>query len=157
MPRNPDAEAYRFLYEQARRSLDSQEARLDELRTRTGVLIAVGSVVAAFLAPQAASDGLGLAGVVGIAAFLVASGIWFVVLWPYHRWTFENDVGDLFADFVETDPPLTLDDIHRELAIHHDTHIRTNEAWLNSLYLVFQGGIVALIAEVALFMADLPR
>lgn len=50
------AELERLAYEAALRGLDKQERLLEELRTRTGVLLAASSLAASFLGQQAFKD-----------------------------------------------------------------------------------------------------
>lgn len=105
---NPDAAAYRFLYERAVESLRRQEAAVDELRARTGTLLAAAALVASLLGDAALADGLGTSGIVGLACFAVASCLSIGVLLPVSGWIFEPGLGDLFTDFVERDPPLSM-------------------------------------------------
>jgi hypothetical protein len=154
--RNPDPAAYAFLYDQARESLRRQVAALDELRSRTGTLLGAASLVAAFLGSAASKDGLGFSGGLGVVAFVVLSALSIVMLIPFHGWVFENAIGDLFANFVESDPPLPMVDIHRELSIHAAKHVTQNLSYLENLYLGFQVAAIALILEVVLLLLDIP-
>jgi lipid-binding SYLF domain-containing protein len=62
-------------YELALRAIDQQERRLNELRSRTGTLIAAASVAASFLgAPAARSSDLDLAGGLAVLGYLVSVG-----------------------------------------------------------------------------------
>jgi hypothetical protein len=63
----------RLAFEAALRGLEKQERLLEELRARTGVLLAASSLAASFLGQQAFQDpeSAGLA-VVALAAFVVS-------------------------------------------------------------------------------------
>ncbi len=74
---------YRLAYEEALRSIDHQEATLDELRSRAGLLLAALSVVTSFLGGYAfASGGFRPAAVVATLAFGLAGLTLVGLLWP---------------------------------------------------------------------------
>jgi hypothetical protein len=155
-PRNPDPETYRFVYEEARGWLERQEKALDELRTRTGVLIAAGAVVVSFLGEAAGKDGYGPSAIVGIVAFVIASGLWIAVLVPVPGWTFGNDVKSLFKDYIEADDPASMVETYRDLALHHAGHIDANAKRLDVLYWAFRIGAALLVVQVVSLLLDVP-
>jgi uncharacterized membrane protein YfcA len=69
----PDPVYERLAYEAAQRALDKQERLIDELRSRTGLLLAAASLAASFLGREAFAgdpkDGLAI---IALVAFLVA-------------------------------------------------------------------------------------
>jgi hypothetical protein len=76
-------------YELALRAIDQQERRLNELRARTGTLIAGASVAASFLGGQAArTSDLDLAGGLAVVGYLVCVASALYVLLP-HRLVLE--------------------------------------------------------------------
>jgi hypothetical protein len=83
------AELAALSFELSRERLDKQERVLDELRSRTGVLLAASSLAASFLGSEAFGEsGWGLLGVVAIAAFLVTMAASVFVLLPRDRLIF---------------------------------------------------------------------
>jgi hypothetical protein len=154
--KNSDPGTYALVFDQSREDLKRQEAALDELRSRTGTLIGASALVASFLGVAAAGDGLGLAGILGVIAFVASAGLAIAILMPIHAWIFTNDITALLKDYVEADPPATLVEMHRDLAIHASGHIRNNERWLRILYRLFRGATILLVIEVLLLLLDLP-
>ena len=76
-------------YDLALRAIEQQERRLNELRSRTGTLIAAASVAASFLGSQAAKvDRLDAAGGLAIVGYLVCVVAALYVLLP-HRLVLE--------------------------------------------------------------------
>jgi hypothetical protein len=67
----------KLAYEAALRGLDKQEGLLEELRTRTGVLLAASSLAASFLGQQAFQNpnprGLAITALVAFVASIAAS------------------------------------------------------------------------------------
>ena len=153
---NRDPATYALVFDQARDDLRRQEATLDELRSRTCTLIGASALVASFLGVAAAGDGLGLAGILGVIAFVASAGLAIAILMPIHAWIFTNDIPSLLREYVEADPPATLVEMHRDLAIHASGHIRNNERWLKILYRLFRGATILLVLEVLLLLLDLP-
>lgn len=63
---------YELAYEEAKRALDAQESVVNELRTRSGILIANAAVTTSFFGGRALEDGeIAAAGWVAIACFAV--------------------------------------------------------------------------------------
>src|SRR5437899_1308463 len=61
-----------IVYEQAVRAVEQQARQLDELRTRTSVVLAAAGVVTGFLGGAAVKAGLGAFGYFAVASFVVA-------------------------------------------------------------------------------------
>ncbi len=153
---NSDPATYQLVFEQAQGQLGRQESSLDELRSRTGTLIGAGALVASFLGAAAAGDGLGISGFLGVGAFVVSATLAIAILMPIHAWIFSNDVASLLTDYVEADPPATIVEMHRDLAIHASRHIKNNSRWLQILYRLFRASTIFLVVEVLLLLLDLP-
>lgn len=119
------AEFERLAYEAALRSLDKQERLLEELRARTGVLLAASSLAASFLGQQAFRHPRpgGLVAV-AIIAFLVSVGASVVVLTPKRQLVFAEAGTDLFEGLY----PVRNDmrEIYRQLAYSLDGFWKTN-------------------------------
>jgi hypothetical protein len=79
----------RLAYEAALRGLDKQEGYLEELRARTGVLLAASSLAASFLGQQAFQHPhpRGLA-IVALVAFVASIGAGVFILLPKKNLTF---------------------------------------------------------------------
>jgi len=155
MSRNPDPAVYALAFDEAQRSLTRQEESLDELRSRTGTLVAAAAVAVSFLGASAASGGFSLAGQLGILAFIALSTLAVVILLPFHGWVFDNKVGELFTTYIEADDPADIVEMHRDLALHHAKHIADNEILLNRLYWAFRVAAGLLVLQIVLMLVDL--
>jgi hypothetical protein len=136
------------------RSLTQQEAALNELRGRTGTLLAASSLVASFLGGRAvAAAGHGWLTVAGFAAFgasLVASGY---VLWPKPGLIFA--LRGSVLDSTESDDAGGLPETHRRLAAWIEQFIDANATIIDQLFWGYRIATVAVFAEVALWMSKL--
>ena len=155
MSRNPDPAVYALAFDEAQRSLTRQEESLDELRSRTGTLVAAAAVAVSFLGASAASGGFSLAGQLGILAFIALSTLAVVILLPFHGWVYDNKVGELFSTYIEADDPADIVEMHRDLALHHAKHIADNEILLNRLYWAFRVAAGLLVLQIVLMLVDL--
>jgi hypothetical protein len=89
----PDATPahYELAYDEAKRALDAQESVVNELRTRSGILIAAAAITTSFFGGRALADGaVGTAGWLAIAAFGLVGASVLAVLWPRTDWTFNH-------------------------------------------------------------------
>src|SRR4051794_32524508 len=66
----------RLAFDAALRALDKQEALLDELRSRTGALLAASALAASFLGGEAFKDPSPVPAAVALIAFVTSIGAW---------------------------------------------------------------------------------
>jgi hypothetical protein len=95
------------ILEEARRAIDTQVSALDELRARTGILLAAAAVSGSFLgaATARAGDGFGFLGGTAVVTFVFGAASCIVVLWPPgdDAWIFVNSPKRLIKDWVKAD------------------------------------------------------
>jgi hypothetical protein len=140
------------ILEEARRAIDFQASALDELRARTGILLAAAAVSGSFLgaATARADVGFGFLGGVAVIAFVLGIAFCIVVLWPPgdDAWIFVNSPKQLINDWVKVEQngksmPLFLAEC---LEDDYDK----NEKRLLGLYRWFQAAAVSVGAAVIL-------
>lgn len=141
-------------HDYARQLLAQQLARLRELRSRTGALLAASAVASSFLGANAVeSRGFGLLGALGLAAFattLLAS-TW--VLMPRRGLVFGLDGPAIYAALWDyRDDPVEVD---RRLAYWLHRYHGRNEAAIARLHAWFGVAATALLVGVLLWTARL--
>jgi hypothetical protein len=141
----------KLIYDESVRALDIQSKSLDELRSRTGVLIAATSVGSAFLGAEAlkhhhATYSLNLAAFAIFGAVIVTC---LLILWPT-GWQFAYDATDLDSAYIvkREDPTQAC----RSMAEGHTNHRRANGTKLNYRFIAFQLACVGLAANIALWL-----
>lgn len=155
MAENGDAATYALAFDEASYAVRRQEAALDDLRSRTGLLLAAASLVATFLGGTALTGRtVAWPAILAIADFVVVGILALLVLWPWGGWVFAFDPGILMADYIESDPPATLPEMHRDLALHRANHIEGNQGKLDRLYWLYRGATATLVVEVVLWLAE---
>ena len=120
-----------LVYAEATRSLDQQEALLENIQARAGTLLSAASIA-----------------MVAICVTLLA---------PRGRWAFRFEVGLLVKNCLDADPPPPppLAQIHHDLSEQMDGWIRRNEKKLERMLWWFRWAGIALGIEVAFWIADL--
>lgn len=140
-------------YEAAQRALDKQERLLEELRSRTGLLLAAASLAASFLGREAfdADPKRGLA-ILALAAFLVAVGASVYILLPKSdKFIFALIGAGLYEGLYEVKDD--LGEVYRRLAYDLDRFWEANDQELQRLFTAFRLAAVALSAEIVVLIA----
>lgn len=147
---------YRVAYDEAVRALSQQQGMIDSLRTRAGLLLSAAAITTSFLGAQALNDGgpsaatwLALATFVGVSVTALA------VLWPHHRLEFTANPANVIESYIETEEPLSIAEIHRDLSLHMHASYADNLADQKQLAFRFRLAGVLLTVEVILWIIDL--
>lgn len=145
----------KIIYEEAVRGWSLQSNVLDELRTRTGVLLAAAAIAVALLGSADISkhEGFTTLGWFALAAFGISLGLSLFVLYPTSGWIFSHDVHLALDGYVTENR--SLDETREGLAIKADEYRDKNDKKLSCMFLSFQVASLALGASVALWLIDL--
>jgi hypothetical protein len=145
-------------YAESVRALDHQARALDELRSRTGLLLAAASIVASFLGAQAldGSDLDALASL-GLLAFLAVIALSIPILMPRSEWLFAMSAKVLFThpDWVEIERAGGVTAMQRHLAEAMEVNWDANKLKLDLLFRRFTFAAGALGAEVVFWTLKL--
>jgi hypothetical protein len=157
-----ESESYALLFAEARRSLAAQESSVDELRSRCGVMLSATGVMSAFLGAVVMSGLLDPSARVGPSEFVtngiklavglaILASVCFVVPLAPRSWTFRLSAKRLLADYIETDPPASVAEIHRSLAWYFSQAETDNAGKLSVLYWMMTVGGALFIAELVVW------
>jgi hypothetical protein len=150
--RAPDPVYERLAYEAAQRALDKQERLIEELRGRTGLLLAAASLGASFLGREAFSgdpkEGLAI---IALVAFLVAVAASVYVLLPKsEKFVFALVGAGLYEGLYEVKDDLA--EVYRRLAYDLDRFWDDNDVELQKLVLAFRLAALGLTAEIVVLI-----
>jgi hypothetical protein len=137
-------------YGEALRAIESQERMLNELRSRTGILLAGASIVTSLLGATALEAGkLGALGSVALVAFVlvVACCIW-IVLPRRKSWRFSLGATVLVEDWANEPRSGDVAAMTRFVATTLESNYRKNEGLLECLYTWFTAAALLLGVEV---------
>src|SRR5262245_4856780 len=152
----PDTGALAKLsYELSLRTLSQQEAALNELRARTGTLIAAASIVASFLGGTAiAKHGLDAWSVLALASFVGSTALAIWVLLPREHLIFSVHGSTLYEDELRADV-LDIGETHMRLAYWLDGFHAQNAAKVSPLFTCYRWAIGLLLFEVLFWSLQL--
>lgn len=134
-------------YDEAGRALSEQQGIIESLRTRAGLLLSAAAITTSFLGAQALGAGssafawLAITGFVGVAVASLA------ILWP-RRWELTADPRSVINAYIEADEAVSIEAVHRDLAVHRYISFIENEKVLEQLIVFFQVASVLLTVEV---------
>jgi hypothetical protein len=143
----------RLAYEAALRALDKQERLIEELRNRTGLLLAAASLAASFLGREAFAGHpkRGLA-ILALVAFLLAVGASVYVLLPKTgKFVFAMVGAGLYEGLYELKDD--LGEVYRRLTYDLDRFWDDNDVELQKLFRAFRLAAVGLSAEIVILIA----
>lgn len=148
----PEAALYKVAYDEAVRALSEQQAAIESVRARAGLLLSAAAVTTSFLGAQALQGAgsnlfswLALAGFAGVATTLLA------LLWP-RQWEFAADPHEVIGTYVESSEPARIEDLHRELSLHMCSSYLDNREGLQKLVVFFQIANVFFAVELMLWI-----
>ena len=137
----------RLAYETARSSLQQQSTLLDEIRARTGVLLAASSLAASFLGADAFRDPSTLPALVALASFVLSIGCSVYVLLPKRdQFVFSPSGRGLYEGLYEFREDLA--EVYRRLAYDLDRFWEANDERLARLLNAYRVGALALTVEI---------
>jgi hypothetical protein len=138
-------------FEAATRALDKQEAVLEELRSRTGLLLAASSLAVAFLGRPALDDSRDAFAVIALAAFAVSIASSVYVLLPKSTFFFALSGKHVYENLYEyRDDP---DEIRRRLVYDRQRFWDDNDVIMRRLLIAFRVAAAALAVEIVALLA----
>jgi hypothetical protein len=153
----PDlSELAKLAYETSLRTLSLQEASLNELRARTGTLVAAASVVTSFLGGAAFTrSGLDAWSVVALVAFVLSiSAATWVLLPRKNHLIFSLHGSKLYEDEIRDDI-FAIGETYRRLAYWLDGFHDDNDLKINCLFAWYRGATALLLVAVVAWSVQL--
>lgn len=140
-------------YEASLRSLDKQEELLDELRARTGLLLAASSLAASFLGRPALERAEPVIVALALLAFAGSTAASIYILLPKtKRFIFSLQGSAVYEKLFEFGDDLP--ELHRRLAYDLDRFWDENDQTMAKLFRAFRFAALGLAIEVLLLLAS---
>jgi hypothetical protein len=152
MARSPEG-VQELAYELSRAALTRQEGVMNELRARTGTLLAASSIVASFLGGRASEEGSGLLTVLALCAFVASVATSIYVLAPKDGLIFALRGSVLFES--EHDDPGGLPETHRRLAYWLESFYDENHTTIKWMFRAYWAATIAVLSQVLLWVFEL--
>ena len=137
----------KLAYEAALRGLDKQEGLLEELRSRTGVLLAASSLAASFLGQQAFQHPYpGELAIAALIAFVISIGTSVFILMPKENLIFSEAGAGLYEGLYGVRDDIA--EVYRRLAYDLDRFWELNNDTILRLTRVYKFAAAALVVEI---------
>jgi hypothetical protein len=146
-------------YNESLRTLDIQREGVNTLHTRASTILAAAAIVTSFFGSAAIDSNNGeldTLSVFAALAFIGCAGCCIALLWP-REWDWGFSAQGLVADYLDAQPPAGAEEMHRDLALHHEIDFDANEVRIRLMLRVFRGGSFLLALEVLIWLIDLRR
>ncbi|MGD0454344.1 MAG: hypothetical protein ABSB69_12165 [Solirubrobacteraceae bacterium] len=135
-------------YQAAIRSLDLQERGVEQLRARTGTLLAASSLTASFLGAQAIQrDGIGPLSALALVALASSIVLCIYVLLPKRDFVFDIEPSRMYESLL--DVASDESELRRRLVYWLDSFWQANQDMINALGRYYVGAAVALLLQLA--------
>jgi hypothetical protein len=152
----PDAGAsYALAFDEGVRALSEQQDVIDSFMTRSGLLLSGAAIATSFLGQAALEHGTTVFTWLAIGLFAALGAAVIAILWPRNDWEYSVRPELLIANYIEHPDPLSLEEIHRDLALHMDRSYLRNRGQLLRLVWLFRLASILLTIEVVAWVVDL--
>jgi hypothetical protein len=142
----------RLAFDAALRALDKQEALLDELRSRTGALLAASALAASFLGGEAFKDPSPVLATVALLGFVSSIGASVFILVPRgDQFTFSLSGPGVYEALYSIREDLA--EVYRRLAYDLLRFWETNDGHLKPLFRAYRVGALALVVQILALVA----
>jgi hypothetical protein len=148
---------YRLAFDEAVRRVQAQESQLDELRSRSGLMLGVTSAVTSLLGALvlSRSDHSAVLATVGLIIYGVSAIAFGLVIWPRDGWNFQLSAKIIIDGWIEGDNPVEGDEFIKGLAIQMDENAAGNDQKIGPLWHWFELGAALLAAETVVWLIAL--
>jgi hypothetical protein len=144
-----------FVYQEALRGLLQQQSAVESLHNRAATLVFAASFASSLLGSRALADGVGGWDWLAISLLLAIGALTVALLWPYYNLTFRFDPQDLLDTYVDSDEAVSMDDMHRRLALRIKADWQRNGRIVHRLRELFQIALIILLAEIMAWMLSI--
>lgn len=153
----PDPEDPRlaFIYGEALRGLTQQQAVVESLLNRAGMLIFALSFANSLLGVRALADGLGAWDWVALGSLVGVGVLAVVMLWPYYNYWFRFDPRELIERYVDRRPPASMAEMHRDLALRIEADMARNARLVLRMRVSCQIALVLLLVNLVVWLLSI--
>lgn len=144
-----------FVYQEAVRGLVHQQGVVESLNTRAGNLIFAIAFATSLLGTRALGDGLGFWDWAALGMLFLVGALIVFMLWPYYNYTFRFDPEELLARYVDREPPASLAQMHRELALRINRDMASNWRIIQRIRVALQLALILILLEIAAWLLSI--
>lgn len=148
-----DVALYKVAYEEAVRALSEQQAAIESVRSRAGLLLSAATVTTSFLGAQALQgNDPGICVWLALSCFVAAAATSLAILWP-RDWEFAANPSVVVDSPIASAEEGRIEDLYRDLSFRMYDSYLDNHLGLRQLAGFFQVASAVLTVEVVLWVA----
>lgn len=144
-----------FIYQEALRGLTQQQAVVESLLNRAGILIFALSFANSLLGTRALADGLDGWDWVALGSLIGVGVLAVVMLWPYYNYWFRFNPRELIERYVDAAAPASMATVHRELALRIETDMARNGRLVLRIRIACQLALVLLLVNLVAWLLSI--
>jgi len=149
----PDAALYKVAYDEAVRALSEQQAAIESVRTRAGLLLSAAAVTTSFLGAEALrGGGSNFWSWLALLCFVAVAATSLAILWP-RAWEFAAFPIGVVGGRFESAEDGQIGALYRDLSLRIHGSYLENHLALKHLAAFFQVASALLTIEVILWVA----
>ncbi len=141
-----------LIFQEAVRGLSHQQSVVESINTRAGHLIFATAFVSSLLGSRALADGMGMWEWTALLLLLAIGALVVFVIWPYHNYTFRFDPEQLLAEYGDDRKPVTLQAMHRALAMRIKQDMAANWRVIQRLRVGLQLALVLFVLHIVAWL-----
>lgn len=147
---------YELAYDEALRSISDQQAAIDTLQMRAGIVASAAAIVVSVVATQLSQQGNLPTGLrMALLGYLGIAGCTGFVLWPRRKWRLHFSVSDLHWSFIEGPAPASLETMQRDLSLYLDRYFEANASKVDRMAWALTMSIGLLFTSTAILVFEL--
>lgn len=144
---------YKVAYDEAVRALSEQQAAIESVRGRAGLLLSAAAVTTSFLGAQALQGGkIEFFSWLALLCFVAVAVTGLAILWP-RTWEFAAYPSGVIGGRTEPAEDVRIEDLYRDLSLRMHGSYLENYLALKHLATFFQVASALLTVEVILWVA----
>jgi hypothetical protein len=144
---------YKVAYNEAVRALSEQQAAIESVRARAGLLLSIAALTTSVLgAPALQGGGPGIFSWLALLSFAVIAGASIAIFWP-HDWEFVASPRSVVEAYAGSAEAVPAEHLYRDLSLRMHGSVISNHQGLQSLAALFQVASALLTLEVVLWVA----
>jgi hypothetical protein len=146
-----------FIYDEALRGLKQQQSLVENMNSRAGNLIFAAAFVSSMFGNQALPNGFGFWDGLAVALLFGLGVLIVFMLWPFHKYNFRFDPGELLREYVDRDSPASLAEMHRQLSLRIEADRANNWRVIQRLRVALQIALILFLFEILAWVFAIAR
>jgi hypothetical protein len=144
-----------FVYQEALRGLTQQQAVVESLLNRGGILIFALSFANSLLGTRALTDGLDGWDWIALGSLVGVGVLASVMLWPYYNYWFRFGPRELIDRYIDGPESASMAKMHRDLALRIEADMTRNGRLVRRIRIACQLALILLLVNLIAWLLSI--